>query len=146
MSAFGSKLTRQEWNSAYLLGLREVVTGRFRGTFDARVRRGLQLLASSGYEFECAGLLSPRDCSGLPDEHDRAERELAEGEFDTLVHVDVGRHPQQRPAFGPGIGDLQPQRGGTPNDRRIAARQHFGRAELRPKGHGDHQRERRAGV
>jgi hypothetical protein len=86
MSMFGKALTRQEWNAAYFLGLEEVVTGRFQGGLDAQVRRGIEILAGTGYAFEVQTFLEKggqlEAWSELPDEHGYACRELARGEFD----------------------------------------------------------------
>lgn len=84
MSVFGKSLTRQEWNAAYFLGSEE---GRFRGALAAQVRRGIEILGSSGYMFEVQALLEGGgrlgDWPALPDEHERACLEMKRGDFDT---------------------------------------------------------------
>ncbi|MBI5015682.1 MAG: hypothetical protein HZB55_09360 [Deltaproteobacteria bacterium] len=74
---------RQEWNAAYYLGLQEVVTGGFVGTFEAQVALGAGRLAEKGYVVAFAsdgvGIRTP-----LFSEHNRAARELADGSFDVI--------------------------------------------------------------
>lgn len=84
MSVFGKSLTRQEWNAAFFLGSEE---GRFQGALAAQIRRGIQILSGTGYTFEVQALLESGgrlgDWPALPDEHERACREIARGDFDT---------------------------------------------------------------
>jgi len=79
-SSEGASSARQEWNAAYYLGLREVVRHGFSGTFEARIQRGLELLAPGEEEHRDALLGS---CP-LASEHAKACRELNQGSFDAV--------------------------------------------------------------
>lgn len=83
-----ARLTREEWNAAYLLGAGGAT--RPPVTLTERLLDGMEQLAAAGHRFTtCREERFPT--SPPPNEHERARRELAEGRFDPLGRVAEAR-------------------------------------------------------
>ncbi|GAB4280923.1 MAG: hypothetical protein Kow0092_36440 [Deferrisomatales bacterium] len=79
-----NRLSRQEWNAAYFLGLEEMFRGPSGYNVTEQVSRGVVRLAAAGYCFSQGAPRAPAEESAGPREHHRACRELGEGSFDAV--------------------------------------------------------------
>lgn len=82
-----SRLSREEWNAAYFLGLEAVFRHDYRGNFSQQVKKGVCILESGGYRVRGRTPATgpfPGPGSAAENDHSRSCRELADGSFDTV--------------------------------------------------------------
>lgn len=86
------RLTRQEWNSAYFLGMEALFTENKGASFAQNIAIGARKMSEAGYCFKSLHFANKAkstliSCDFAPAEHSLACREIAEGSFDAIARA-----------------------------------------------------------